>query len=84
MSNCPYPETLKDECSGAVVPDDKYKAWHEGYEAHKLEVLKLVSDTNRVMKKNLEYTIALARAIADVQALRVELTTQKNKIAERL
>ena len=83
MSNCPYLETIKDECSGAVVPNDNYKAWHEGYESHKLEVLKLVNDTNKVMKINLEYTIALAREIANVQALRAELITQKNKIAER-
>ena len=42
MVQCPYPETIHDEKSGMAVPNDKYKCWHEGYEAHKFEMANLL------------------------------------------
>lgn len=41
MTQCPYPETIRDEDSGVEVPNDKYQYWHEGYEAHKFEMANL-------------------------------------------
>ena len=41
MTQCPYPETIKDEDSGIEVSNDQYRYWHEGYEAHKVEIATL-------------------------------------------
>ncbi len=37
MTQCPYPETIRDEDSGVEVSNSQYQYWHEGYEAHKYE-----------------------------------------------
>ena len=41
MTQYPYPETIKDEDSGIEVSNDQYRYWHEGYEAHKVEIATL-------------------------------------------
>jgi len=38
MPQCPYPENIKDEASGETVSYSLYRAWHEGFEAHKFEM----------------------------------------------
>ena len=45
MTQCPYPETVKDEYSGVEIPNDKYRYWHEGYEAHKFEMASQAAQT---------------------------------------
>ena len=39
MTKCPYPEILIDDTSDTPVSNEQYKYWHEGYEAHKLEMM---------------------------------------------
>jgi hypothetical protein len=39
MTKCPYPETLLDESSGIIVTNEQYTLWHQGYEAHKLDIM---------------------------------------------
>jgi hypothetical protein len=38
MPQCPYPENIKDEVSGKTEQNSLYRAWHEGFEAHKFEM----------------------------------------------
>jgi len=39
MPQCPYPEMITDWLSGETETNTLYAAWHEGYEAHKLELI---------------------------------------------
>jgi hypothetical protein len=38
MPQCPYPPTILDEESEIEIPNIKYIAWYEGYDACKLEI----------------------------------------------
>ena len=62
MSNikCPYSQHIIDECAGIQVPNDRYYAWHEGYEAHKLEVLDLVTSL-RLLQDSLKTHISITK-----------------------
>ena len=42
MSQCPYPETFINPLSLQTESNSLYFVWHEGYEAHKLEIANLV------------------------------------------
>ena len=72
MSRCPYPQTIIDPVSGVKVTNSKYLLWHEGYEAHKMEIGEQV--------KFLEtYVLQLSEAGAKVKELKRELEKQKNQ-----
>jgi hypothetical protein len=43
MARCPYSENHKDWFSGETEINTLYVAWHEGYEAHKLELINKVT-----------------------------------------
>jgi hypothetical protein len=38
MTRCPYPEKIRLE-NGVEFINYQYQYWHEGYEAHKIELL---------------------------------------------
>ena len=40
MVQCPYPETFPGQVSGKTESNILYLVWHEGYEAHKIEISK--------------------------------------------
>ena len=81
MPKCPYEPTITDQLSDQVVTNPKYEYFMEGFEAHKLEMLQQSRRIELVLQKNLEYTIALAKSMQEVQALKKELT---QKLAQRL
>jgi len=72
VSRCPYPQTFIDPVSGVKVTNSQYMVWHEGYEAHKMEIGEQV--------KFLEtYVLQLSEAVAKVKELKRELEKQKNQ-----
>ncbi len=71
MGKCPYEENIKDNCIGAEIPNKLYYAWHEGYEAHKLELANQ-SVMVALLVKELEVEIT------KVKKLEAELKTKKD------
>ncbi len=72
MAQCPYPETLNDRASGKTESNCLYIAWHEGFEAHKLELITKV--------KFLETQInELAAEIIKIKGLKRDLEKQRSK-----
>lgn len=72
MTQCPYPETIKDEDSGIEVSNDQYRYWHEGYEAHKFEIANL--------SIKLAYLAQLLETeVRNVKILKRELQKQRAK-----
>lgn len=81
MPKCPYNPKMTDEVSGIELDNPMFEIWHAGYEAHKLEMLQQSRRIELVLKQNLQYTIALAKSIQEVEMLKKELN---QKLAERL
>ena len=72
MAICPHPEIITDGVSGNKELNELYLAWHQGYEAHKLEVITKV--------RFLEMHISdLAGEIRKLKELRRDLEKQKAK-----
>ena len=72
MAICPHPEIITDRVSGKTESNNLYLAWHQGYEAHKLEVITKV--------RFLEMHISeLAGEIRKLKELRRELEELKAK-----
>ena len=72
MALCPHPEMIIDRLSGKTESNELYLAWHQGYEAHKLEVITKV--------RFLEMHISdLAGEIRKLRELRRDLEQQKAK-----
>ena len=91
MTKCPYPEILIDDTSDTPVSNEQYKYWHEGYEAHKLEMMdfsrKLSALTdlyNKTLAKIPRDADEFESARGDCLKLQKELKAQKNKIAALL
>lgn len=73
MARCPYPETNKDWLSGATELNPLYIAWHEGYEAHKVELI--------TKETYLEMHISdLAGEIRKLKEIRRDLENQRAKL----
>jgi hypothetical protein len=72
MAQCPYSETYKDWLSGETEPNALYLAWHEGYEAHKLELL----TTELYLETHIS---ELASEIKKLKDMRRELESRKIK-----
>jgi hypothetical protein len=71
MGQCPYGETYTNWLTGEEEPNPLYNAWHEGFEAHKLDLLTKV--------KSLE--IAMHELLAEakkIKELKKELEKQKS------
>ncbi len=71
-TRCPYPKTIEDEASGVVVSNDLYKAWHEGYEAHKFEMAEL-------MKKLEALANEMDVSVREVNQIKKKLRERKNE-----
>ncbi len=72
MAQCPYPETFTDRTSGNTELNNLYLAWHEGYEAQKLEMIAKV--------KFLEMRIKEVYAeIREIKELKRDLEKQRTK-----
>ena len=72
MAICPHPEIITDGVSGKTELNELYLAWHQGYEAHKLEVITKV--------RFLELHISdLAGEIRKLKELRRDLEQLKDK-----
>jgi hypothetical protein len=70
MGQCPYPESFTNPISGKTESNSMYMLWHEGYEAHKLELL--------TKGKCIEiYVRELAAEVRKIKELRRELEKRK-------
>ena len=77
MALCPHPEIITDRVSGKTESNELYLAWHQGYEAHKLEIITKVSF--------LEMHISdLAGEIKKLKELRRDLEQQKARINSQI
>jgi hypothetical protein len=56
MSECPYEETIIDETSDSEVANDKYIAWHQGYEAHKNDIGLYVTELKTQLEDEIKKT----------------------------
>ena len=72
MSRCPYPQTFIDPVSGVKMTNSQYMVWHEGYEAHKMEMV----EQAKFMEM---YMLELSETVAKVKELKRELEKQKNQ-----
>jgi len=61
--------------SGMEVPNDKYRCWHEGYEAHKFEMANLLITIDCLAQR-------LDDEVRNVKELKIELEKQKAKFQE--
>ena len=73
MSRCPYPETFTNPISGKTETNSLYTVWHEGYEAHKLELMDRVQWLEVCMRE-------LCRQITQIKELKRELEKQKTEL----
>ena len=72
MSRCPYPQTFIDPVSGVKMTNSQYMVWHEGYEAHKMEIVQ--------QAKFMEmYMLQLSEDVAKIKEIKRELEKQKNQ-----
>ena len=76
MSKCPYPELMVDEVSGKLLDNHIYAIWHQGYEAHKLEIFKDITTKNEQLNK---MTADMQFTIQQLELLKAELIKQKAK-----
>ena len=72
MSQCPYPETFINPLSLQTESNSLYFVWHEGYEAHKLEIANLVINVAML-------TVELETEIREINEMKRELAKEKNK-----
>ena len=72
-TKCPYPEKIQDWNTppGMVADNPLYKAWHEGYEAHKFEMAEL-------MKKLEALANEMDASLQEVNQIKKELRERKN------
>jgi len=72
MSQCPYPETFINPLSLQTESNSLYFVWHEGYEAHKLEIANLVINVAML-------TVELETEIREINEMKRESEKEKNK-----
>jgi hypothetical protein len=75
MPQCPYSEFIKDEVSDKTEQNSLYRAWHEGFEAHKFEMA-------NQMKKLTSLAQMLDNQMRKVNELQTELEKKKPKLQE--
>jgi len=77
MPQCPYPEKIIDIGSGKIEQNGLYKAWHEGFEAHKLEIANKVKTLDSLGK-------VLDTQVKQVTDLQSELATLKEELQKKI
>jgi vacuolar-type H+-ATPase subunit B/Vma2 len=82
MALCPYSEYVVDETK--VYENPLYSAWHQGYEARKLETMKgdiaKQNDLDRKMKQVDKFAAQFISRTEELNKLHAELTRQKVKL----
>lgn len=73
MPGCPYPENTRDEISGKIEQNSLYRVWHEGFEAHKLEIAGQIKKLNSLAQ-------ILDNQIIKVNELQTELEKRKSNL----
>ena len=76
MALCPHPEMIIDRLSGKPEINDLYTAWHEGYEAHKLDLMIRVE----YIKTYMQEFLAEAKLISE---LKRELKKQRSELEQK-
>jgi hypothetical protein len=76
MTQYPYQETLTDKVAGKTEINGLYIAWHQGYEAHKLD---LMTKANYI-KLYVHEFIAEAKQISE---LKRELKKQRSELEQK-
>jgi len=77
MPQCPYPEQMEDEVSGEIEQNILYRVWHEGFEAHKLEIVNKVKTLTSLGK-------ILDNQVRQVSELQAELATLKEELQKKM
>jgi hypothetical protein len=82
MALCPYSEYVVDETK--VYENPLYSAWHQGYEARKLETMKgditKQKDLDRKMKQVDKFAAQFISRTEELNKLHTELMQQKVKL----
>jgi hypothetical protein len=56
MSECPYEETMIDEDIDAELVNEKYIAWHEGFEACKKDLASWADELGKQLEDEIRKT----------------------------
>ena len=73
MSQCPYPETFTNPISNKTESNSLYLVWHEGYEAHKFEIVNLSIKLACLV-------VELENEIKNIMEMKSRLEKQKNNV----
>ena len=84
MAQCPYSEYVIDETDNKVYENPLHSAWHQGYEARKLETMKgditKQKDLDRKMKQVDKFAAQFISRTEELNKLHTELMQQKVKL----
>jgi putative heme iron utilization protein len=84
MAQCPYSEYVTDETDNKVYANPLHSAWHQGYEARKLETMKgdiaKQKDLDRKMKQVDKFAAQFISRTEELNKLHAELMQQKVKL----
>ena len=84
MAQCPYREYAIDETDNKVYENPLHSAWHQGYEARKLETMKgdmtKQKDLDRKMKQVDKFAAQFISRTEELNKLHAELMQQKVKL----
>ena len=84
MAQCPYSEYDIDETDNKVHENPLHSAWHQGYEARKLETMKgdiaKQKDLDRKMKQVDQFAAQFISRTEELNKLHAELMQQKVKL----
>ena len=84
MAQCPYREYVIDETDNGVYENPLHSAWHQGYEARKLETMKgditKQKDLDRKMKQVDKFAAQFISRTEELNKLHAELMQQKVKL----
>ena len=84
MAQCPYSEYVIDETDNKVYENPLHSAWHQGYEARKLETMKgdiaKQNDLDRKLKQVDKFAAQFISRTEELNKLHAELTRQKVKL----
>ena len=84
MAQCPYSEYVIDETDNKVYENPLHSAWHQGYEARKLETMKgdiaKQNDLDRKMKQVDKFAAQFISRTEELNKLHTELMQQKVKL----
>ena len=84
MAQCPYSEYVIDKTDNKVYENPLHSAWHQGYEARKLETMKgdiaKQKDFDQKMKQVDKFAAQFISRTEELNKLHTELMQQKVKL----